>query len=110
LRKGIHLVVIDLFPPGPRDPQGIHNAIWGEIADERFVLPADRRLTLASYIGGPGVTAFVEPTTVGASLPDLPVFLTRDVNKPLPLEATYHSAWEAVPFFWRDVLTGPVSS
>ena len=33
LRAGIHLVVLDLFPPGPRDPQGIHKAIWDEIID-----------------------------------------------------------------------------
>jgi hypothetical protein len=29
LAAGVHLLVIDLFPPGPRDPQGIHRAIWG---------------------------------------------------------------------------------
>jgi hypothetical protein len=25
--------VLDLFPPGPRDPQGIHKAIWDEIIE-----------------------------------------------------------------------------
>src|SRR5579871_3091902 len=30
LRQGIHVLVIDLFPPTPRDPQGIHQAIWDE--------------------------------------------------------------------------------
>ena len=29
LRAGIHLVILDLFPPGPRDPQGIHKAHLG---------------------------------------------------------------------------------
>ena len=53
LRAGIHLVVLDLFPPGPRDPQGIHKAIWDEIIDNDFVLPPGKPLTLASYIGGP---------------------------------------------------------
>jgi hypothetical protein len=30
--RGYHLLIIDLFPPGPRDPHGIHEAIWSEIA------------------------------------------------------------------------------
>src|SRR5262245_9922294 len=30
LAAGIHLLLIDLFPPSPRDPQGIHRAVWGE--------------------------------------------------------------------------------
>ena len=28
LLHGINLVVVDLFPPSDRDPQGIHRAIW----------------------------------------------------------------------------------
>jgi hypothetical protein len=26
IRQGIHLLIVDLFPPSERDPQGIHNA------------------------------------------------------------------------------------
>ncbi|MCI0456587.1 MAG: DUF4058 family protein [Gemmataceae bacterium] len=107
LRAGVHLLVVDLFPPGPRDPQGIHRAIWDELSDSDFTLPADQRLTLAAYIGGPCPEAFVEPTTVGASLPEMPLFLDPDVYVPVPLEATYQAAWEDVPDFWRDVLTAP---
>ena len=89
LRMGIHLVILDLFPPGPRDPQGIHKAIWDEFIDNDFVLPPDKPLTLASYIGGPIPEAFVEPTVVGAIMPEMPLFLTPEVYIPLPLEATY---------------------
>ena len=39
LRGGIHLLIVDLFPPGPRDPQGIHRAIWDEFIDSDFTLP-----------------------------------------------------------------------
>src|SRR5262249_11706299 len=39
IRQGIHLLVIDLFPPGPRDPQGIHKAIWDEFEEENLELP-----------------------------------------------------------------------
>jgi hypothetical protein len=28
LRHGIHLLLIDLFPPGARDPNGVHSALW----------------------------------------------------------------------------------
>ncbi len=47
IRQGIHLLVIDLFPPTRRDPQGIHKAIWDQFAEEDLALPADKRLTLA---------------------------------------------------------------
>jgi hypothetical protein len=105
LRAGIHLVIVDLFPPGPRDPQGIHKAIWDEFIDNDFHLPSESSLTLASYIGGAFPEAFVELIAVGAPLPDMPLFLSPEFYVLLPLEKTYQSAWEAVPSFWRDVLT-----
>lgn len=105
LRGGIHLLLIDLFPPGPRDPQGLHKVIWDEFMDNDFELPAARRLTLASYIGGPFPEAFVQPVAVGQALAEMPLFLTLDVYVPVPLEATYQAAWADVPSFWQDVLT-----
>jgi hypothetical protein len=109
LRAGIHIVVLDLFPPGPRDPQGIHRAIWDEIIDNDFNLPLGKELTLVSYIGGPVPEAFIQPTSVGSVLPEMPLFLTPDVYVPLPLEPTYELAWEAVPVYWRNVLTASES-
>ena len=104
LKGGIHLLIVDLFPPGPRDPQGIHKAIWDELIDNDFLLPADKPLTLAAYLADPWPEAFIEPVAIGAVLPEMPVFLTSDTYVPLPLESTYQSAWEAVPSFWRDIL------
>ena len=104
LRGGVHLLIIDVLPPGPRDPQGIHKVIWDEIIDNDFALPAAKPLTLAAYSAGPWPEAFVEPTAVGLALPEMPVFLTADVYIPLPLEPTYQSAWKAVPSIWRRVL------
>jgi hypothetical protein len=103
-----HHFHLDLFPPGPRDPQGMHKPIWGEFVDNEFALPSVNPLTLASFIGGPVAEAFVEPMFVGAVLPEMPLFLTPEVYVPLPLEATYQSAWEAVPSYWRDFITSPV--
>ncbi len=77
VRAGIHLLIIDLFPPGSFNPQGIHGAIWEELADEAFTLPSDRPLTVASYVGGASPEAYVEPVAVGLPLPEMPLFLTR---------------------------------
>ena len=107
LHAGIHLLIVDLFSPGPRNPMGIHKAIWDEIElDPQFALPPDRPLTAAAYIGGPCPEAMVQFMSVGAPLPDMPLFLTEDVYVPVPLDATYRSAFDAVPAFWRDVLDG----
>jgi hypothetical protein len=27
----IHMLIVDPFPPGPRDPNGVHAAIWQEM-------------------------------------------------------------------------------
>src|SRR5205823_1432932 len=35
LNQGVNLLVVDLFPPTPRDPQGIHKAIWDEFGTSR---------------------------------------------------------------------------
>ncbi len=113
LRAGVHLLLLDLFPPSSRDPYGLHKAIWDEIEEEPFALPPDRRLTLAAYIGGPCPEAFVQPVAVGLPLPDMPLFLTPEVYVSVPLEATYEAAWADVPSFWRDALTaepGPTLS
>lgn len=105
LRAGVHLLVIDLFPPTTRDPQGIHATLWSEIMDDEFRLPDDQRLTLAAYVANPRITAYVEPVAVGAELPEMPLFLTPDFYVPVPLAATYDDAFAAVPERWRAVLT-----
>jgi hypothetical protein len=104
LLAGIHLVIIDLFPPSERDPQGIHRAIWGEGREGDFALPADKPLTCVSYVGYPVIEVFLDPLAIGDRLPDMPLFLTSEVYVPLPLDSTYRSAWEAVPAVWQAVL------
>jgi Protein of unknown function (DUF4058) len=104
LRQGIHLLVIDLFPPTPRDPQGIHKAIWDEILEEPFDPPEDKPLTLASYSAGTVMTAYVEPVAVGDLLPDMPLFLEPDRYVPAPLEATYQTTWNACPAAFKEAV------
>jgi len=105
LESGVHLLLIDLFPPGPRDPNGIHAAIWSEMQPEApFELPADEPLTLVAYAAGDGIEAFIEPVAVGKVLPDMPLFLTHWGHVSVPLEATYRAAFDAVPRRWQAEL------
>lgn len=99
----VHLLIVDLFPPGPRDPQGLHPLIW-EGREGEFALPADAPLTCVSYVGGPAPEAFLEPARIGGALPEMPLFLTPEVYVPVPLDATYRAAFDAVPAYWRGVL------
>jgi hypothetical protein len=104
LYRGYHLLIIDLLPPGRRDPNGIHGAIWDEISPDSFAAPPDKPLTLAAYSAGAVKTAYVEPVAVGDRLPDMPLFLDPETYVPVPLEATYQAAWASVPRRWQRVL------
>jgi hypothetical protein len=104
LSHQIHLLVLDLYPAGPRDPQGIHGAIWDEIAGSAYNRTADKPLTLAGYEAAALVRAFIEPTRVGETLIDMPLFLDRGRHVAVPLEETYQTAFHSVPRRWREVL------
>jgi hypothetical protein len=104
LRSGIHLLLADVFPPGPYDPQGIHAALWAELDRKPYEPPRDRPLTIASYAAGSVPRAYVEPVAVGSLLPDMPLFLDEDWYVNVPLEPTYVEATLGVPAKWREVL------
>lgn len=104
MEEGIHLLIIDLFPPSKRDPQGIHRAIWEEINATNFRLPAKKRLTLVAYSSGALKTAYVEPVAVGDRMPDMPLFLEPDSHVLAPLESTYQTTWDAFPEAMKELL------
>jgi Protein of unknown function (DUF4058) len=104
LNQGVHLVVVDLFPPSPRDPQGIHKAISDEFGDEPFDFLPDKPLTVVSYVGGDLPTAYVESVGVGDRLPAIPLFLTEYDYVPCPLDATYDEAWRVYPAMLKEVV------
>ena len=97
LQAGVNLLVVDLFPPSRRDPQGIHKIIWDRLYDEPFTLPPGKPLTLAAYEAGTETVAYVEPVAVGEPLPDMPVFIAPGRYVACPLEPTYQAAWEQFP-------------
>lgn len=107
LNQGINLLVVDLFPPTPRDPYGIHKAIWDEFGDEPFEVAPGKPLIVASYIGGDIPTAYVESVGVGDSLPSLPLFLSETRYIPAPLEATYQQAWAVFPALLKELIEPP---
>jgi hypothetical protein len=105
----VHLLVVDLFPPTGRDPQGIHKAIWDEIPGEPFELPPNNPLTLAVYPAGPKKVACVEPIAVGDVLLAMPLFLEPGMYVPAPLEETYQTTWSVCPApLQYSLLTRPV--
>jgi hypothetical protein len=104
LNAGIHLMLVDLFPPTRRDPEGIHPIVWDAEDDDTFRFDPAKPLTRASYVAAPMPEAFIEPVGAGEALPTMPLFLTQYEYVPVPLEATYETALKGVPDFWREVL------
>lgn len=104
LQQGVHLLIIDLFPPGTRDPQGLHAAFWEYLLAKTSNKPFDKPLTLAAYAAAIPTTAYIEPVAVGDELPAMPLFLAPDRYINAPLGPTYDAAYAGVPRYYRDIL------
>jgi hypothetical protein len=102
LRLGIHLLIIDLHPPGRLDPLGLHGALWTALAQPAPKMPADRPLLAAAYEAGTEITAYVEPFAVGDPVPNMPLFLRAGGHVIVPLASTYDEAFTSLPAFWRE--------
>jgi hypothetical protein len=109
LNQGVNLLVVDLFPPTPRDPQGIHKAVWDEFRDEPFDFLPGKPFTVASYLGGDIPAAYVDSVGVGDVLPSAPIFLSDSemYYVPAPLEATYMQAWDVYPAMLKELIEAP---
>ena len=95
------MLVVDFFPPTPRDPQGIHQAIWDEIGDEPFSFPPGKDRLLVSYETGEDRIANIEPLALGDALREMSLCLTSGLHVPVPLESTYQATWDASPEVFR---------
>jgi len=49
VRADVNVLILDSWPPTPRDPNGIHGAIWPKLGGKAYTAPADRPLTFAAY-------------------------------------------------------------
>jgi hypothetical protein len=108
LEHDVHVLLVDLFPPGPHDPSGMHGAVLRELepSGKPYDVPADEPATLASYAAGPPVEIYIEHVAIGAALPEMPLFLHPDRYINVPLEPTCRAAYGGMPAFWRGVLEG----
>jgi hypothetical protein len=104
MEQRIHLLLLDPFPPGRRDSNGIHSAIWEQFTDEPFQLPPEKPLTMVAYEAALSTRAYIETIAVGDALPDMPLFLAPGLYVTVPLEATYQAAWDTVPARWQRVI------
>ncbi len=104
LLHDVHVLVVDLLPPGRHDPLGIHGAIWERFDDEPYAVPTDQPLTLASYTAGFQPVAYLEHLAIGSDLTDMPLFLNPDRYVNVPMELTYQAAFRGLPLFLRDSL------
>jgi hypothetical protein len=104
LHRGIHVLILDLRPAGPRDPEGIHGIIWPQLTGEPYSRPPECPLTLVSYTAGLVKDAFVEPLAVGSVLTSMPLFLNQELYIPLPLEETYLAAYAGTSVRYRRIL------
>ena len=108
LNAGIHLLLVDLHPPGSLDPRGLHPALWARVTG-RDAAPLGngataRTLTLASYRVEPPPEAYLQPVRVGDELTDMPLFLTPEHYVPVPLRDTYADRVKHFPPPWRERL------
>jgi hypothetical protein len=106
LKQKIHLLLVDVHPPGRLDPQGTHGALWAALGQEPPRLFPGRNLMAAAYEAGEQVAAYVEPFGLKTPLPDMPLFLEVGRYLNVPLESTYTQAFASVPAFWRARVEG----
>ena len=104
LREGIHVLIIDPFPPTTLDHDGIHGYIWHRLMAGTYHNQGEQRLTLVSYAADQPLRAYIEPFSTGDSLTPMPLFLTRSHYINVPLEETYQQAWHGVPQRWKRVI------
>ncbi len=104
IEHGIHVLLVDILPPGRHDPLGIHGAIWAVFDEEEYGLPKGQLLTVASYMADPLPEAHVAHLCRGDELPEMPLFLQRHAYVPVPLEAAYMAAFRGMPRLTRSSL------
>jgi len=104
LERGIHLLIIDILPPGKHDPRGIHAALWNYRYSESHGVTADEPLGLSAYRVDDVPYAYFQPLAVGQPLPDMPAFLTPMHYINVPLDPTYRETYGGVPERWKRVI------
>jgi hypothetical protein len=112
LRAGVHLLILDLFPPGLHDPHGLYGAICDELqftaddASKALVppVPMNQPLVFAAFMAGLTIELFAEPRAVGTPVPTMPLFLSPERYVNVALADSYDRAWRETPECYREQL------
>jgi hypothetical protein len=105
--SGVHLLVIDLFGPTTRDPEGFPRAFWGSDGNGRIpAVSSDKPFSLSAFQTDRTLTGYFEILGVGDELVPMPLFLTSQRYIYVPLSETYAAAWEGVPAQWKKIVEG----
>ena len=98
IKGGMHMLLIDPFPPATGGARDLHSAIWSELNPE-YEPDRDFKLerNMASYEAGESLAAYIEPLKIGDPFPDMPLFVRPGVYVNLPIEMTYLETWKVYP-------------
>lgn len=107
IEQGVHLLIIDPYPPTSRDPEGLHGAIWSELGGDDYRAPRDKPLTMVAYLATSVPKAYIQPIAVGDALIDMPLFISDDQYVSVPLAAAYDDAFVSSPPHVRRILSQP---
>ena len=104
IERGIQILIIDLFPPGTFDPEGISRGL--QIESESIVprTTKDEPLSFISLRVSDHVSGFVELGSVGKDAPTMPLFLNSERYVNVPLNDSYAEAWTSLPRPWQELL------
>jgi hypothetical protein len=102
--SGVHVGVVDVFPPRRADGSG---GLVGASADAcdfpMMELPVGKPLCIGSIVANPR-HLYADPFAVGDPLPSMPLFLSAGWYVTLDLENTYEAAMQASPAHLRERL------
>jgi hypothetical protein len=103
------LLLIDILPPGPVDPDGLPVALSITDHTEVPIVTDEEPYTLLSLHcpdSGDLIRGYANTVARNQPLPEMPLFLSEDYYVNVPLEATYMRAWDELPEPWREIVEG----
>ena len=103
MNEGLHLIVIDLFPPRRNDPGGLACVVADHVGIA-LELPENRPLAAVSFRVAGRLRAYAEPLAAGVAMPTLPLFYDPEWYVNLPLQPAYDSAFAGMPSHLRRSL------
>jgi hypothetical protein len=109
LDERVHLLLIDILPPGPVDPDGLPVALSITDHTEVPIVTDEEPYTLLSLHcpdSGDLIRGYANTVARNQPLPEMPLFLSEDYYVNVPLEATYMRAWDELPEPWREIVEG----